>query len=244
MQSHTELRFRLDAPSRAAVERGAFTLAIEGASRAAGTTVGRFLDLFDASDQARMIGAYQRLPAAREGAAAVQVSGGALSAAAENVARVPRVLPRLVALGEHHPPGAGLIPLADLAVTGDADDLWLVSLSEGRPVEPVAFHAIELTASAHPLVRFLCEIGTARAAACVAFSWGAARRLPFLPRLRHGRTILAPARWSLTAADLANPSTPFPTWARDLADWRTGGRGTVSQTRWSSARATAVCAST
>ena len=35
-------------------------------------------------------------------------------------------------------------------------------------------------------------ISTARAAACGPFSWGAANRLPFLPRVRYGRTILRP----------------------------------------------------
>jgi len=221
VQPHTELRFRLHARSLAAADGGEFRLAVAGVSRAAGTTSGRFLDLFDDADRDRMLAAHQHLPTLTEGAIVAQLSGGTLSTAAENVSRTPRILRHLIALGEHHPPGdEGLIDLADLAVTGDADHLWLVSLSHGRPVEPIACHAVELTRSAHPLLRFLSEIATARAATCAPFSWGAASRLPYLPRLRHGRTILTPARWLLPAAALPAAHADFPTWTAGLATWR------------------------
>ncbi|OHV63476.1 hypothetical protein BCD48_38225 [Pseudofrankia sp. BMG5.36] len=219
VQPHTEMRFRLHAPTRAAVERGEFRLAVAGVSRSAGTTTGRFLDMFDGADRERMLIAYRRLPTLTDGALVAQVSGGTLSTLAENVARAPRVLPHLIALGEHHPPGDGLIDLAELAVTGDADRLWLVSLARGVAVEPVAFHAVELTRSAHPLLRFLCEIATARVAACTPFSWGAASRLPFLPSLRPGRTILTPARW-LLPTDALPPAADFDEWAASLTAWR------------------------
>jgi thiopeptide-type bacteriocin biosynthesis protein len=219
VQPHTELRFQLHAASRTAVERGEFRLAIAGVSRAAGTTAGRFLDLFDDADRQRMLAAYRRLPTATDGALVAQLSGGALSTRAENVARAPRVLPHLIPLGEHHPHGDGLISIADLAVTGDAHRLWLVSLAHGLTVEPVAFHAVELTRSAHPLLRFLCEITTARATACAPFSWGAASRLPFLPRLRHGRTVLTPARWILRA-DTLPTAADFRAWTAALTVWR------------------------
>ncbi|MGH4015929.1 MAG: lantibiotic dehydratase family protein [Pseudonocardiaceae bacterium] len=202
---HTELRFRVQAPTPGALERGEFTLAVAGVSRTAGATTGRFLDLFDPTDRERMFSAYAGLPTVSQDAMLVQVSCPPLSGRAENVARSPAVLPHLVSLGEHHPPGAGVLPLEDLAVSGDARGLYLVSLSRRRRVEPVVFSAVEFTHAAHPLLRFLCEISTARAAACAPFSWGAASRLPFLPRVRYRRTILSPARWILTATDLPAP---------------------------------------
>jgi len=110
----------------------------------------------------------------------------------ENVARSPAVLPHLVSLAEHHTPGAGVIPLEDLAVSGDAHWLYLMSLSRRRPVEPTVFSAVEFINAAHPLLRFLCEISMACCAACAPFSWGAASQLPFLPRVRYRRTILSP----------------------------------------------------
>jgi lantibiotic biosynthesis protein len=63
-------------------------------------------------------------------------------------------------------------------------------------------NAVEFRHRTHPLARFLCEITTARAAACVPFAWGAASSLPFLLRIRHGRTVLKPASWNLSASDL------------------------------------------
>jgi thiopeptide-type bacteriocin biosynthesis protein len=52
------------------------------------------------------------------------------------------------------------------------------------------------------------------------FSWGAAASLPFLPRLRYGRTVLAPARWNLTAADLPPTGSDWNAWRAALARWR------------------------
>ncbi|MGH3868279.1 MAG: lantibiotic dehydratase [Pseudonocardiaceae bacterium] len=219
-QPHTELRFRVHAPTPGALDRGEFELAVAGVSRAAGTTTGRFLDLFDSEDRERMVGAYARLPTVNGDALPVQVSCPALYTRTENVVRSPAVLPHLVSLAEHHTPGAGVIPLDDLAVSGDAQRLYLMSLSRRRPVEPVVFSAVEFTNAAHPLLRFLCEISTARSAACAPFSWGAASRLPFLPRVRYRRTILSPARWMLATRDLPGPTAPWPEWVESIAAWR------------------------
>jgi thiopeptide-type bacteriocin biosynthesis protein len=82
------------------------------------------------------------------------------------------------------------------------------------------FSAVEFIHAAHPLLRFLCEITTARAAACAPFSWGAASRLPFLPRVRYQRTVLAPARWMIESADLPGPRAPWSAWMDGLASWR------------------------
>lgn len=220
VQPHTELRFRVHAPTPDALDRGEFELAVAGVSRAAGITTGRFLDLLDPGDRERMFGAYAGLPTVGEDAVPVQVSCPPLYTRTENVARSPAVLSHLVSLAEHHTPGAGVIPLDDLAVSGDAQRLYLMSLSRQRPVEPVVFSAVEFTNAAHPLLRFLCEISTARSAACAPFSWGAASRLPFLPRVRYRRTILSPARWILTATDLPGRTAPWPEWVASLAAWR------------------------
>lgn len=220
VQPHTELRFHIHAPTPGALDRGAFDLAVAGVSRAAGTTAGRFLDLLDPGDRERMFGAYRQLPTVSEDALAVQVSCAPLYPRAENVARSPAVLPQLVSLAEHHTGGDGVIPLDDLAVSGDAQRMCVISVSLRRPVEPTVLSAVEFTNSAHPFLRFLCEISTARAPACAPFSWGAASRLPFLPRLRYRRAILSPARWTLAATDLPGATASWPEWVDRLAAWR------------------------
>ncbi len=219
-QPHTELRFRLHAPTPDALNRGEFELAVAGVSRAAGTTAGRFLPLFDTDDRERMFRTYTGLPTVSENALPVQLSCPAVHARTENVTRSPAVLPHLLALAEHHTCGNKVIPLDDLAVSADAERLYLVSLSQRRPVEPVVFNAVELTNHAHPLLRFLCEISTARLAACAPFSWGAASRLPFLPRVRHRRSILSPATWALSATGLPGPAALWRDWVNSLSAWR------------------------
>ncbi|MGH3684568.1 MAG: lantibiotic dehydratase [Pseudonocardiaceae bacterium] len=220
VQPHTELRFRVHAPTLGALDRGEFELAITGVSRAAGTTTGRFLDLFGTGDRARMVSTYTGLPTVNENALPVQLSCPAVHARTGNVTRSPAVLPHLLALAEHRTCGDTVLPLDDLAVSADAQRLYLVSLSLRRPVEPMVFSAVELTHHAHPLLRFLCEMSTACLAACTPFSWGAATRLPFLPRVRYRRSILSPAMWALSAAGLPGPAAPWRDWSHSLAAWR------------------------
>ncbi|MFC0862228.1 lantibiotic dehydratase [Sphaerimonospora cavernae] len=221
VQPTTELTVRLHAPTLQALHDGEFTLAIIGASRAAGTTTGRFLDLFDPGDRLRMSALYAALPTATQDALTAQVSASAPHTATENVARAPQVMTHLLPLGEYHDGGGdGRIPLEDLAVTADAHRIYLVSRSRRRPVEPVAFNAVNPVTHTHPLARFFTEATNALSVPCAVFDWGAAARLPFLPGLRYGRTILSPARWLLTATDLPGPGACWPEWDRALTAWQ------------------------
>lgn len=222
VQPHTQLRVRIHAPTLDALRRGDFELAVTGVSRSVGLSAGRFLDHFAPEDRDRMLRAYQSLPTITENALPVQLSCPPLYPRAENVSRTPPVLPHVLSLAEHPPqhPDTHLVELDDLAVTADARRLYLMSISRRRAVEPLLFSAVELVKHSHPLLRFLTEISTARAAACTAFSWGAASRLPFLPRLRYQRTILTPARWVLAATDLPGLSVPWRDWADSVTNWR------------------------
>ncbi|ALG06356.1 lantibiotic dehydratase [Kibdelosporangium phytohabitans] len=220
-QPHTELAFRLHAPTPAAVDRGEFTLVVTGVFRAAGATTGRILDLLDPVDQQRMTEVYAGLPTVRDGALRAQLSCPPLYAATENVARHPALLAHTLPISEHHTPADKRLNLDDLAVIGDPHRLVLWSRSRCRPVEPALFSAVEFTNFTHPLARFLAELPTSRTAICAAFAWGpAATRMPFLPRLRHGRTILAPARWIMTAPELPGPDATWTQWVQAVARWR------------------------
>ncbi|GAA4211376.1 lantibiotic dehydratase [Microbispora amethystogenes] len=216
IQPTTELTIRVHASSVRSLSEGEFTLAIVGVSRTAGTTTGRFLHLFGDEERARMSALYSELPTAVRGALRAQISCPALHIETENVARAPRVATHLLSLGEHQDDGGGLIALEDLALTADVHRLYLVSRSQRRPVEPVVLNAVEPVKRTHPLVRFLAEVPNALSVPCASFDWGAAANLPFLPALRYERTILSPARWLLTAADLREG----PEWKVALAAWR------------------------
>jgi thiopeptide-type bacteriocin biosynthesis protein len=220
---HVELVVQIHAASTSALERGEFELVVAGAFRAAGSTTGRFLDLLDPADQERFRGVYADVPTLRAEAMPVQVSCPPVQARSEGVARAPLMLPKVVSVAEHREPASAAIPLEELAVSGDTDGLFLVAGIESgsrRLVEPTVLNSVEFRYFSHPVVRFLCEVTRARAAVYMPFSWGAASSLPFLPRLRYGRTVLAPARWNLAFTDLPGRSAPWREWKDSLASWR------------------------
>lgn len=101
-------------------------------------------------------------------------------------------------------------------MAGDGQRLWLVSRTTGRPVEPLLVNSV-LPNLQQPLIRFLMEIWSAWAAPCARFDWGHARGLSFLPRVRRGRSILHPARWSISADLLPSRSATWSQW-RDAWD--------------------------
>lgn len=218
---HVELALRIHAASTDALDRGEFTLVVTGGFRAAGTTSGRFLDLLAPADRDRMTAAYTDLPTATDGALRVQVSCPPLYIDTENVARSPQVLPDLLSISEHRADTDRVLTPEDLLVVGDAHRFRLWSRSLHRVVEPVVLNAVEFTNAAHPLLRFVCELPTARTAVWGAFAWGIAADLPFLPRLTSRRTILSLARWTLTTGDLAPLGTSETHWTTSLTTWRT-----------------------
>ncbi|MEV4545221.1 lantibiotic dehydratase [Micromonospora echinaurantiaca] len=206
---HAELRFTLAADTPHDLDRGTFTLTVLSGSRHAGVAAARFLHLLTPAELAGFQQVYRHLPTALPGAAPLQLSGPPLDARLTPVARTPELLP-VLPLGDFHP--APPHTIEDLAVTGDGRRLWLVSLSTGQPVEPLLFNSVLLPTLQQPLMRFLAEIWTAWTAPCSRFDWGHARGLPFLPRLRRGRTIVHPARWIIDHTALPAPGTAWPQW--------------------------------
>ncbi|MEV7778285.1 lantibiotic dehydratase [Kitasatospora sp. NPDC088351] len=220
VQPHAELTVHLAAGDAESLDAGAFTVTVVAAPRAAGTTTGRFLHLLDDTDRGAFEKAICGAPTLRTDAEPVQVSVPPLFARVENVARTPALLP-VLPLGEHPGPGpgAGRLRLDALGVCADEQRMWLVSLTDRRPIEPRVLNAIEFRAHTQPLARFLCEITNAFTPVFTGFDWGAAGKLPFLPRLRHGRVVLSPARWNLPAADLPPEGVPWADWERAARAW-------------------------
>lgn len=206
-QPHTELRVEVHAPTRAALGAGRFHLLVVGASRAAGTVTGRFLDLLDPDGTGPVTTALRGLPTATRGATRVQLSGPPAAADAATITRSPAVLDRQIVVGGPAPAGS-LLP-KDLAVSADAAGLYLVIAATGEPIEATTFTALELVRCADPTLRFLAEIATSSCTPCSPLLWEPAlRELPFLPRVRYQRTVLSPARWTVRAADLPPDATP------------------------------------
>jgi hypothetical protein len=208
---HLEMCGQLWAPSMDAIAGGQFRLVLSALSRTAASLAGRLIDLLAEPDQQRRHKAYNGLPSDVDGAITAQLSFPPIHAHLENVARAPQLLPVLVTVAEHHPSDGDRITLDDLAVTADNRGMYLVSLSRQRVVEPMLANAVARRVMP-PMVRLLFEIPRAVRAASFPFAWGAARCLPFLPRVVHGRTVLAMARWSLTSDTLPAAGLPNRQW--------------------------------
>ncbi|MEW1864605.1 lantibiotic dehydratase [Streptomyces sp. NPDC088194] len=214
LPAHVELCFTVRASSLDDVDQGRFALSTVGLSPAAGTTIGRFLSMLPPDELTRHTRVYESLPTLTAGAVRPQISAPPMKRQTYNVARAPVVAPEVLALGEHNP--AATLDLNDLGVVADARRLYLVSLSTGRVIEPSVMNAVELSHATHPLVRFLCEVHRSHAAILIPFAWGAAARLPFLPEVRYGRTILSAACWRLRAEDLGDGKE----WILRFTNWR------------------------
>ncbi|MCF4122069.1 lantibiotic dehydratase [Antribacter sp. KLBMP9083] len=201
VQRDLEVRAELWAPTLDAASEGEFLLRVVGVSRAAGTTVGRFLPVLDPADSLRMSTALAAVGPSQRGAIRVEAVLPPVNRRAGNVTAGLTVLPYVL-----DPAGtsgrAGRLAWSDLAVTADAHRMILWSLSEDRAVEAVTFTAIEYINAAHPLQRFVCELAGAPVGAVGPFDWGGATAMPFLPRVRAGRAVLAPAQWRLTGGDI------------------------------------------
>ncbi|MBW1604623.1 lantibiotic dehydratase [Streptomyces sp. JJ66] len=216
---HLELTFQIHATSTKSLDHGDFTLSAIRPSRGIGTVGGRFLPLLEPEDHARALTVLKRLPSNTPGALPVQVSLPSLNRAHAQVTRVPELLPAVISLAEHRAADERTVGLDDLAVGCDRRRLYLASLSRRCLVEPHTVHALDLRVHTPPMARFLVEISRAQSAIITAFPWGAASVLPYLPRVRRGRTILAPARWLLRAADVPARSAAWGEWHEGLNEW-------------------------
>ncbi|MGH3899599.1 MAG: lantibiotic dehydratase [Pseudonocardiaceae bacterium] len=219
-----ELGVAVYATSIEAIDRGDFELRVTAAPRTTTSMAGRFGYLLDDADRARLAATYAADPqesveqaASLADVVAVQLSFPPRRPHNDNVVRVPPLLPDVVALSEH--PDRGVIGVDDLAVTADADQMYLVQRSTGRRVIPRIPHALDASVQSPPLARFLAEVADARSAVFGGFDLGAARTLPYVPRIRYRRTVLAAARWILASTDL--PGGPAGVGGHEgLSSWR------------------------
>ncbi|MFI8490172.1 lantibiotic dehydratase [Streptomyces rubrogriseus] len=217
---HLEVGVRVHAAGVDELRRGRFRLEVVSVSRGAGVTAGRFLGVLTPDDRAALAAELSGLPAADGDTVPVQLSFPPLLPDSAHVTRTPRVLPTVISLQEHRSPDADVLVPTDLAVGCDGRRMYLADPKRGRRVEPVGMHALNLRTHTPPLVRFLTELPRAQCAQVTVFDWGAAAAMPFLPRLRYGRIVLAPARWRLEATELPGQARPRAEWDAALTDWR------------------------
>ncbi|GIJ52202.1 hypothetical protein Val02_90880 [Virgisporangium aliadipatigenens] len=214
---HVELGARVHAATAEALQAGEYTFTVHPA-QAFGMLTARF---GPAATAAGLDAAYAAAPVSVDGALSVQLSFPPLFPQSENVARMPTHLAHVVSLGEHRTnPNANVLSVEDLGVVAVADGLHLVSISRRQVIEPQVFHALALEKQAPPLARFLATLTRGFLPRYTEFDWGPhSTQLPYLPRVRYRRAILAPATWRLAATDHAALNAA-PSWDDALAGWR------------------------
>ncbi|GAA3239882.1 lantibiotic dehydratase [Actinocorallia longicatena] len=109
------------------------------------------------------------------------------------------------------------LTLDDLVVGSNGHHIIIWSLSRNQRVIPVLFSKIA-PALLTPVAYFLHLAGLAGTRTWKGWSWEHLADMPFQPRVRYGRTILAPARWALPPA-VRKASTDRTTWDRHLDHW-------------------------
>lgn len=220
LPSHLELAVRVNAADGRSLGQGRYTLEVVEVSRNVGGLTGRFLGVLDPDAAEAHIAAIGALPGSDAETLLVQASFPPLDPATAHVTRAARALPTVLSLAEHRPDTDQVLTVHDIAVGCDGRRLFLAVPAWGRRIEVSAFHSLNLRTHTPPLARFLIELTRAQCALVTGVRWGAAAKLPYRPRLRHGRVILAPATWRLLAADLPRPDTAAAAWDEALAAWR------------------------
>ncbi|MFJ5608206.1 lantibiotic dehydratase [Streptomyces sp. NPDC093221] len=211
-----ETAFEIHTPSATDLARGSFEIALTATPRPGSSMAGRFAHLMDPDDQRALATGYCTDP----DALTAQLSFPPRKRRNENVTRTPRLLSHIIAVGENPSTDSETIGLDDIAVTADARHFHLVQRSTGRRLDVRVLHALEAGTQTPALARFLAEVAGARYAAYKPFDFGAAARLPYLPRVRYRRTILVPARWLLTAEELPARTAEQHAWDRAFDAWR------------------------
>jgi thiopeptide-type bacteriocin biosynthesis protein len=212
--SYAEMCAQFLADSEDAVQAGEFRLVAAAMNfTRPGAMFGRFLRLLpELGEAVAGVAGEEASPAAP-----AQLIGPLVHSRSSNVAQVPRLTDDAVQVGVFAERPETL-SLDDLAISADHERFSVVSTRDGREVVPFPFHALNPQLTVPNAVRFLMEIAESRTPAWPLWTWGAAERMPYLPRVRRGRTVLAPARW------LPDPrlkeETDWATWKQAFDRWR------------------------
>ncbi|MGW7711680.1 lantibiotic dehydratase [Streptomyces sp. NPDC054771] len=212
-----ELCFQLLARSTSELDAGQFRLALSPAvgTTTAGALAGRFAELTGTTT-----GLASLMGRTDDDVLPAQVSFLPVLPRALNVMQVPDLFQHVIPVGtpaDKRDPRN--IDWRGLIVAADGDRLRLHLPDTGQEVMPVVPHVVSLSMAAPNLVRFLQELRyCADVKVWQPWNWAESARLPCLPRVRLGRTVLAPLTWRPTAA-LTAAAANREEWESTLAQW-------------------------
>lgn len=210
-----EIGFQVAASSHEAVERGEYLIVPSNlmAAIGAGRTVGRFASALGADVTARL----ERF--ARESCGeriVAEMSYLPPTLRSLNVAQRPNPYAYEVPIGVISGGATPILP-SDILVGVRGDRFFLYSKQLRREITVRESHVFNTTAGAPDICRFLSFVERDSARTFVGFDWGAAHALAVLPRLVHGRVVLAPLTWRASKSMFEGPLTGV---VESVAAWR------------------------
>ncbi|MFJ9418982.1 lantibiotic dehydratase [Streptomyces sp. NPDC101227] len=227
LPSCCEVTVQVVAPSTDALSNGEFRVFLSPSpgSHRAGATFARFADQCPGWREA--FGALHRdNPVHIEGAVPVDLAFRPRSGRAANLAHTVPATGRRIGVGVPDASGVEELRLSDIAIGATLDRLTAVHLPTGRELAPVLGNMVSAPAQAPNAIRLLWEIGLEGQRLWEPWNWGPLADAPFVPRVRHGRFVLAPAIWRpdeiRTAGERLRTAggAREAGWARAVGDWR------------------------
>lgn len=111
------------------------------------------------------------------------------------------------------------IPVSEIVVGVSAGKFYLRWTETNQFLRVVNGHMLN-TMLAGDVVRFVSDAAVEGGPLLSAFHWGSAENFPYLPRVEHGRIILRPAEWRLSAGQTTLSAKSLAEFQNDLALWR------------------------
>ncbi|GAA1231592.1 lantibiotic dehydratase [Prauserella halophila] len=213
-----EVTVHVTGVSSRAVAEGEFlvTLSPSPGSHQAGSTFTRFARALGGY-QDRLVGAATAVPTHVVGARRADIAFLPRSGKAANLAHTAPSTGTRIGVGLFPSPHADEVTLSDIAVAATLERLCAVHVPSGREVTPILANMVSTTAQAPNAARLLWEIGLEGQRLWEPWKWGTLADSPFVPRVRYGRFVLAPAVWRL---DELRDSLDSPEWTTAVAVWR------------------------
>lgn len=215
-----DLTFSIAAASAEALDRGDYRLIIgpNGGAHGAGKTFGRLADLLPDPCKEKLEQIHEHEQLLSPHAVFAEVAYLPIHARAANISLTANHRPYEIALGTtSSKEETATLPLSDLRVGLHGDAFYLRSHKLNRIVIPVTGHMLN-TLNSPNLYRFLRELEAENVRVWTLVQWGSLEHASFRPRLRYGRTILAPAAWRLNKWQDENDSNEH--FRQKLSEWR------------------------
>ncbi|MFI5493481.1 lantibiotic dehydratase [Actinoplanes sp. NPDC051859] len=185
-------------------------------SHHAGATMARFADLLP--DRDHLHGEQRNRPQHISGAITADLAFTARSSRAANLAHTAAHTGRRIGVGLPDAPGVQEIALDEIGIAATLERMCAIHLPTGREIIPQLSNMVSPAVQAPNVTRLLYEIGMEGQRLWEPWNWGPMADAPYLPRVRHGRTVIAAATWRVDAlrAALEDPAR----WTAAVRDWR------------------------